>query len=153
MRVSSIMFFLFAFFLSACDKSLSPEEQLKVDVEKIEKYLTENGLTAEKTSSGLYYIITKVGTSGSPTASSTIKIQYKGYLLDGTVFDATTSGQTATFKLTSLIQGWQEGIPLLKKGGKGTFFIPSGLGYGNDDKGSIPANSVLIFEITLVDFS
>jgi len=152
MRTIPLLLLLSALFIGACDKSLSAEEQLKADVEKIEKYLSDKGLTAQKTDSGLHYIITKVGTGGSPTVSNTIKIQYKGYLLDGTVFDATTSGQTATFPLSSLIKGWQEGIPLLKKGGKGTFLIPSGLGYGSEDKGSIPANSVLIFEITLVDY-
>ncbi|MEI6409780.1 MAG: FKBP-type peptidyl-prolyl cis-trans isomerase [Bacteroidota bacterium] len=152
MRPIALLLFLSALFAGACHKSLSAEEQLKSDVEKIEKYLSDKGLTAQKTDSGLHYIITKEGTGGSPTVSSTIKIQYKGYLLDGTVFDATLSGQTLSFLLSELIQGWKEGIPLMKKGGKSTFFIPSGLGYGSQDKGAIPANSVLIFEITLVDY-
>ncbi|MEI6409778.1 MAG: FKBP-type peptidyl-prolyl cis-trans isomerase [Bacteroidota bacterium] len=68
------------------------------------------------------------------------------------ILDPKPSLQMATFPLSSLIKGWQEGIPLLKKGGKGTFFIPSALGYGSQDQGAIPANSVLIFEITLVDY-
>jgi FKBP-type peptidyl-prolyl cis-trans isomerase FkpA len=152
MRIVPFLLLLSCLFMGACDKSLSPEEQLKADVEKIEKYLSDKGLTAQKTGSGLHYIITQQGTGGSPTVSSKITIKYKGYLLDGSVFDATLNGQSAVFPLSSLIQGWQEGIPLLKKGGKGTFFIPSGLGYGSSDQGSIPANSVLIFEIELINY-
>ncbi len=81
-----------------------------------------------------------------------MKVKYKGYLTDGTVFDQTTGSLSATFSLSGLIEGWQEGIPLLKKGGKGTFFLPSALGYGPSGAGSIPPNTVLIFEIELLDF-
>ena len=79
-------------------------------------------------------------------------MRYKGYLPDGTVFDQTPGTETATFPLAGLIRGWQEGIPLLKKGGKGTFFLPSVLGYGSSGSGSIGPNEVLIFEIELVNF-
>ena len=96
----------------------------------------------------MHYIITEPGSGGSPNLQSNVKVKYKGYLLDGNVFDE----RTETFLLANLIQGWQEGIPLLQKGGKGTFFLPSALGYGPNDVGPIPANSVLIFEIELLDF-
>jgi FKBP-type peptidyl-prolyl cis-trans isomerase FkpA len=122
------------------------------DMEKIEGYLADNNLTATSTPSGLYYIITKEGTGGHPNLSSSVTVKYKGYRLNGEVFDETTGNNTATFPLTNLILGWQEGIPLLKKGGKGTFFCPSDLAYGSQRVGDIPANSVLIFEIELVDF-
>jgi FKBP-type peptidyl-prolyl cis-trans isomerase len=62
---------------------------------------------------------------------------------DGTLFE---------YPLSGLIKGWQIGIPKLEKRGKGTFFIPSGLAYGNKDAGTIPANSVLIFDIYLANF-
>ena len=124
----------------------------KTDMEKIEDYLAENNLVAEHTASGLYYIITEPGSGGHPNLNSTVKVKYKGYLRSGRVFDETTGSQTATFPLTNLIAGWQEGIPLLQRGGKGTFFLPSDLGYGSQAVGDIPANSVLIFEIELVDF-
>ena len=122
------------------------------DMEKIEGYLADNNLTATSTPSGLYYIITKEGTGGHPNLSSSVTVKYKGYRLNGEVFDETTGNNTATFPLTNLILGWQEGIPLLKKGGKGTFFSPSGLAYGPNGVAGIPANSVLIFEIELVNF-
>jgi FKBP-type peptidyl-prolyl cis-trans isomerase FkpA len=124
----------------------------QTDMEKIEDYLTENNLTATSTASGLYYIITQEGTGGHPNLLSTVTVKYKGYRLNGEVFDETVGNETATFPLANLILGWQEGIQLLKKGGKGTFFVPSELGYGNQSVGSIPANSVLIFEIELVSF-
>jgi FKBP-type peptidyl-prolyl cis-trans isomerase FkpA len=137
----------------ACkDDTLSPEEQLQEDIRIIKQYLTDNNLTANSTASGLHYIITKEGVGGHPNAQSNVKVKYKGYLTDGTVFDQTAGSQTATFYLGGLIAGWQEGIPLLKKGGKGTFFLPSYLGYGPSGSGSIPPNTVLIFEIELVDF-
>lgn len=122
------------------------------DMEKIEDYLAKNNLVAQSTASGLYYIITQEGTGDHPTLQSTVKVRYKGYRLNGDVFDQTSGTSTATFPLTQLILGWQEGIPLLKKGGKGTFFCPSDLAYGSQQVGDIPPNSVLIFEIELVDF-
>ena len=62
-----------------------------------------------------------------------------------------TSGTPVSFFLSQVIKGWQEGIPLIKKGGKATLLIPSSLGYGSHSAGSIPANSVTIFEVELVD--
>lgn len=138
--------------MSSCNKDLTPEEQLKTDLELIKKYLSDNNLTANSTASGLHYIITAPGNGGSPDISSTVTVKYKGYLLDGSVFDETSGSSSATFPLSNLIEGWQEGIPLLKTGGKGTFFIPSYLGYGPSRVGTIPANSVLIFEIELVKY-
>jgi FKBP-type peptidyl-prolyl cis-trans isomerase len=143
---------LFSMTLFSCNKDLSAAEQLEQDIEKIKKYLSDNNLTATATLSGLHYIITTPGTGGSPNLQSNVTVKYKGTLLDGTIFDQTTGSQTATFPLANLIPGWQEGIPLLQKGGKGAFLLPSALGYGPNPVGPIPANSVLIFEIELVDF-
>lgn len=149
----TILFLLLgSLIMSSCNKDLSPEEQLKTDLELIKKYLSDNNLTANSTASGLHYIITAPGNGGSPDINSTVTVKYKGYLLDGSVFDETSGSSSATFPLSNLIEGWQEGIPLLKTGGKGTFFIPSYLGYGPSRVGTIPANSVLIFEIELVKY-
>lgn len=150
--LTTFLTFLSLAFFACKDDSLSPEEQLQEDIRIIKQYLTDNNLTADSTASGLHYIITKEGTGGHPNLQSTVKVKYKGYTTDGVVFDQTDDGKTATFSLSGLIEGWQEGIPLLKKGGKGTFFVPSALGYGPSGAGSIPPNSVLIFEIELVDF-
>lgn len=132
---------------------LTPEEQLAVDIMIIEDYLSANNLQAQKTASGLHYIITEEGTGEHPKDTSEVIVKYKGYLTDGTIFDQTQPANTATIPLQVVIKGWQEGIPLLKSGGgKGMFFIPSALGYGRNPNGIIPANSVLIFDVTLLEF-
>lgn len=115
-------------------------------------YLDENTLQATRHSSGMYYNIEEPGTGGSPDLNSTIEVRYKGYLLDGTVFDQTTSGNTTSFALSGLVEGWQIGVPLLQRGGSGTFYFPSELGYGASGTTGIPGNSVILFEIELVDF-
>ena len=137
-------------FLLSCNKE--DNSQADIDDQIIQNYLTENNIDATKHSSGLYYIITVEGAGSHPNANSTVTVRYIGYLTDGTIFDQTEGSATATFGLTSLIEGWKIGIPLLKKEGKGTFFIPSGLGYGDRATGSIPANSVLVFDIDLINF-
>lgn len=146
--------------LSACNKDgdiLTYEEQLAIDIEKIENYLIENELTAESTSSGLYYIIEEEGTGANPTLDDIVEVSYVGsFLNSGEVFDSSTlntppfSDEKPPIPLSRLIKGWQQGLPLFKVGGSGKLFIPSGLAYGNTDFYGIPANSVLIFEITLI---
>jgi len=118
----------------------------------IEDYLTDNNLTATKTDSGLHYIITNEGTGGNPTANADVEVTYKGYYTDGDVFDETTDDETATFNLQQVIQGWTEGITYMKKGGSATLLIPSYLGYGESDFNGIPAGSVLIFDVELIEF-
>jgi FKBP-type peptidyl-prolyl cis-trans isomerase len=96
-----------------------------------------------------------VGTGAEAKQGSTITVKYTGSLADGTVFDSTDKqgGQPATFTLASgqLIDGWVQGIPGMKVGGKRKLVIPPELAYGNKANGSIPANSTLTFEIELVD--
>lgn len=145
--------FLFLFFLafSACkDDTLSPEEQAQIDQDLITEYVATNGLNGQYTASGLYYVITKAGSLGSPNPSSNVTVNYAGRLLDGTPFD---SGQSISFPLNGVIRGWQEGIPLVKKGGSITLVIPSALAYGTQKVGTIPANSVLVFDVDLLDFN
>jgi FKBP-type peptidyl-prolyl cis-trans isomerase FkpA len=136
----------------SCKKSDEEENKNLTDDEKIQQYLDENSINATKHESGLYYTIEDPGSGGSPDQNSIVEVRYKGYLLDGTVFDETSGSSTVSFSLSILIEGWQIGIPLMQKGGSGTFFLPSSLGYGNNQVGDIPPNSVLIFEIELVDF-
>jgi len=125
------------------------EDQKKIDIEIIEEYLKENNLTAQSTESGLRYVVEAEGTGNHPQLGDSVSVRYAGSLLDGTEFDA----GVYTFPLGGqVIQGWNEGIPLLKKGEKGTLFIPSMLGYGPRGSGAvIPPNAVLKFEVELVD--
>jgi FKBP-type peptidyl-prolyl cis-trans isomerase len=97
----------------------------------------------------------KVGDGAEAHENDTITVKYTGTLQDGTVFDSTDKhgGQPATFQLAKgqLIEGWVQGIPGMKVGGERKLVIPPDLGYGANAQGSIPANSTLIFDITLVD--
>ena len=142
--------FIAAFILlvSSCSKK---NNQAEVDDQIIKNYLSAKMLTATKDPSGLYYIMTSPGTGVSPVSTSTVEVKYKGMLITGTVFDQTAADKTFTYALTGLIKGWQIGIPLMKKGGKATFYVPSELGYGGNDMGVIPPNSILIFDIELID--
>lgn len=152
MRILTLMLTVFSLSALSCLKDTSAEEQLRIDTQKIDDYLVANNLTATALPSGQKYIITQEGTGPNPNILSTVTVRYKGYLLDGTVFDQTSGSATATFPLQNLIEAWQEGIPLLKPGGKGTFFSPSALAYGPNGVAGIPPNSPLIFEIELVSF-
>ncbi|WP_237274615.1 FKBP-type peptidyl-prolyl cis-trans isomerase [Tenacibaculum ovolyticum] len=114
---------------------------------QIVKYIADNNLTAKKSDSGLYYVISTEGTGGQPTPNSTVTIAYKGYYLDGKVFD-----QNSMFKtnLQSVIRGWTEGVTYFKEGGSGILLIPSKLGYGSKNYAGIPGGSVLVFDISLL---
>ncbi len=123
-----------------------------IDKKIIEDYLTATGQTAQSSSSGLYYIIDKPGGANHPNINSAVTVNYVGSLTDSTVFDKSTSGQPSTLQLTSVIKGWQEGLQLIGVKGKIKLLIPSALGYGSTAKTGIPANSVLIFDIDMVEF-
>ena len=148
------------------------EEQKNVQLEKekstIDTYLAENGITAEVTEEGLYYEITQAGNGVKPLPGQNVKVNYTGYLLDGTVFD-TSIEETAKeagihspgrpynpieFPLGQgrVIQGWDIGIGLIEEGGKAKLVIPSALAYGSRNAGElIKANSTLVFIVELVE--
>ncbi|MFT7231448.1 MAG: FKBP-type peptidyl-prolyl cis-trans isomerase FkpA [Cyclobacteriaceae bacterium] len=118
------------------------------DIE-IMAYITEQKLDAQKSETGLYYVIDNPGTGAQPTFSSDVTVRYKGYFLDGTVFDESDSNGTS-FNLLQVISGWTEGITYFKQGGNGILLVPAHLGYGNNDYRGIPGGSVLAFDITLI---
>lgn len=139
---------LFLTLALACNK----DKQAEFDRDAIQDYLDSNGLNATEHESGIFYIIEEPGSGGSPTLDSKITFRYKVYYLDGVVLDQTEGSETATYQLRDLIKGWHYAIPLLQKGGKGTFFIPSGLAYGGNPPLGVRPNAVLKFEVELVDF-
>lgn len=110
--------------------------------------------TAATAATGLVSTDEVIGNGAEAKVGSSITVKYTGTLADGTVFDSTEKqgGQPATFTLAqgSLIDGWVQGIPGMKVGGKRKLVIPPSLGYGAQGNGSIPANSTLTFEIELV---
>ncbi len=144
-----IYFFLLSVLLAACGDD---QTQFERDVEKIQDFLSANNISATQHPSGIFYLIEEEGTGGGPNQFATVIVKYQGRLLDGTVFDETKGDKTAQFNLNGTVRGFQVAVTLLQRNGKGTFYIPSGLGYGRFDQGDIPGNSVLIFDIELVDF-
>ena len=135
--------------VQSCKKDDTATKQAQIDEQIIKDYLDSNDIVAQRHESGLYYVITDEGDGVHPTESSTVQVYYKGYFTNGDIFDQTSNGPVS-FPLNNLIPGWQIGIPLLKEGGGGTFFLPSALGYGSSGTSSVPPNSVLIFDIDLV---
>jgi FKBP-type peptidyl-prolyl cis-trans isomerase FkpA len=131
------------------DKPIVPVDYTEKNEAEILKYLADNKLTAQKTATGLYYIITEPGTGKQPTAASSVKVAYKGYYTTKKGFDQSPDAGT-TFGLQQVIQGWTEGIRLFKEGGSGVLIVPARLGYGSFDYRDIPGGSVLVFDIKLI---
>lgn len=104
------------------------------------------------TASGLQYEVLTEGTGPSPKATDQVTVNYKGTLIDGTVFDSSYDrGEPATFVLNQVIGGWTEGVQLMKVGSKYKFYIPAALAYGERGAGGvIGPNSVLVFEVELL---
>ncbi|MEO9968108.1 MAG: FKBP-type peptidyl-prolyl cis-trans isomerase [Reichenbachiella sp.] len=130
-------------------------ETIRKDGEAIDQYLADNGITAQTTESGLRYVITQPGQGENAASGNRVSVHYNGTLLDGTKFDSSYDrGQPFGFVLGQgrVILGWDEGIALLNKGAKATLYIPSSLAYGERDTERIPANSILKFDVELVDF-
>ena len=129
--------------------------RVKKDGEEfIENFLDCND-EATKTDSGLVYYPMKEGDGAQPTLSNTVEVHYHGTLTDGTVFDSSVDrGQTISFPLGGVIKGWQEGLALMKEGGKATLVIPSDLAYGDGGSGdTIPPGATLKFEVELFKVS
>ena len=132
---------------TSCSKDSSFEPQTEAD---ILKYIEDNSLNATKTDSGLYYVINNEGTGSTPTSTSQVLVAYKGYFLDGSVFDQSDSNGVS-FGLDQVIEGWTEGITYFKEGGDGTLLVPYYLGYGINGYSVIPGGSILAFDINLIN--
>ncbi len=113
------------------------------------KYIEYHNLDAEKSNTGLYFVIEVQGDGAKPNINSNVTVSYKGYYLDGTVFDQSNE-DGISFNLTQVIPGWTEGITYFNEGGEGMLLIPPHLGYGSNSHGSIPGGSVLVFDIKLL---
>ncbi|HEX8357480.1 MAG TPA: FKBP-type peptidyl-prolyl cis-trans isomerase [Segetibacter sp.] len=125
-----------------------------VEKEKGNLFLQKNkgraGVT--QTASGLQYEILTKGTGAIPTKEDTVRVHYKGTLLDGKEFDNSyTRGEPITMPVAAFIPGWTEALTLMPTGSKWKLFIPSSIGYGDFGAGQdIPAGATLLFEIELL---
>jgi FKBP-type peptidyl-prolyl cis-trans isomerase len=124
------------------------------DKEKGEAFLKENATKegVKTLPSGLQYKHEKEGTGKSPKATDTVKVHYRGTLIDGKEFDSSYKrNEPIEFPLNGVIKGWTEGVQLMKEGGKTMLYIPSHLAYGERGApGAIPPNATLVFEIELL---
>ena len=124
-------------------------EQTGKDAKLIEAYVAASGKAFTKTSTGLYVSITNPGAGEAPIMGESWEVNYVGKFLDGKEFD---KGAAVTLPpVGQLVPGFNEALMLLKKGGKGTFVIPSALGYGAQGAAPrIPANAILVFELEVL---
>lgn len=145
------------------DKQIAEEKkqtQIKMDNAKkqegdlMKKYLADKKITAKPTTSGLIYQEKVKGTGARAVAGKKVKVHYTGTLLNGTKFDSSRD-RNEPFEFTlgqgQVIKGWDEGIALMNVGGKATLIIPSAIGYGDRDMGTIPPYSTLVFDVELLD--
>lgn len=144
------------------------EKQLAKDIATIDQYLADNNIDAVKVESGLRYVITSPGKGENAKSGQTVKVNYSGYLLDGKYFDSSVQSVAeakgifnpmrpyepyeVTIDQTGVIQGWHEALKYLNKGSKGTFYIPSSLAYGPQQRSEvIKENSILVFDLECLE--
>lgn len=144
------------------DKTLSAflrEQQDKLSLlaqeneKKGQAFLAENSRKpgVMKLASGLQYEVLKNGDGPKPQPQDLVKVHYRGTLVSGKEFDSSYSrGEPATFRISQVIPGWQEVLPLMPQGSKWRVVVPPKLAYGSEGAGSIGPNEVLIFEIELL---
>lgn len=160
MRILVILAIATSLFVIACSKDkgckgVNPADEATA----LESFNSAHGITATKHYTGLYYQILDTGALGRPTRTSTVYVRYTGTRLDGTVFDSQSNPGATGFSLSSLIEGWKIGLPMIGKGGHILLTVPSSLAYGcvgstntSDSTKSIPSNTPIYFDIELVDF-
>jgi FKBP-type peptidyl-prolyl cis-trans isomerase len=170
MKILNYLLIICFSFLIACNNEVQEDTPVKkekinpYDLEKlaqidkkiIREYVNlQPDMTFDSTDSGIFYHIENPGIGDPPTDSSTVTVNYTLYLVDGTLVESTEiKGKPSTFKVSKVIDGWQESLKLLGVTGKGTFVIPSGLGYGLRRVNGMPHNAILVFDIeilTIVD--
>jgi len=134
--------------------------QADIDDKLIQEYLAKNNIKgAQKTATGLYYVITQHGEGPNAMPGQKATVNYTGQNMQGEKFDSNVDpafNHVSPFEFNvgqhMVIQGWDEGFSLLNKGSKATLYIPSGMAYGpNARAAQIPANAILIFDVELVD--
>lgn len=119
-----------------------------------DQFMVANGKRrgVKTTTSGVEYMVIAPGSGPAPTMADVAQIDYRGTLTDGTEFDASKPGQPVALPVGQVVPGFAEALTLMPKGAKYRVWIPPKLAYGDREAGPIPANSVLVFDITMHDF-
>lgn len=146
-RLNFFLFTLVSALLFSCG-SYSDEELSKFD-KKIEKHLKSKGIQCEKSASGLYYKILEEGEGDFIQFTNKVLVKYKGTFLDGEVFDEQT--EPVELPVAEQMNAWKELMIQLKKGSKAFMVVSPQLGYGQYEVEKIPSNSILVFELEVVD--
>jgi peptidylprolyl isomerase len=143
------LFFIFKNFFS----NKNAPQNVQIGVEFLASNKIKDGI--KTTESGLQYeVLTEGEGTVFPSSKSKVTVHYHGTLIDGSVFDSSVDrNKTISFKLNQVIAGWTEGLQLMVVGDKFRFYIPSHLAYGNRSAGSIPAGSMLIFDVELFEIN
>jgi FKBP-type peptidyl-prolyl cis-trans isomerase len=145
--------------MAAMDEVVKAKAKAKAEAVKVEskKFLEENAKKegVKVTESGLQYTVIKEGEGAKPKATDTVKVHYKGTLVNGKEFDSSYKrGEPISFPLNGVIKGWTEGLQLMPVGSTYRFFIPSDLGYGDRGAGAdIPGGAALIFDVELIEIN
>ncbi len=139
------------------------QDQKAIDDKILTEYFAKNHIKATKTPSGLYYTITKKGSGENAKPGQQVSMNYLGKFLDGKQFDENVdenykpvNGRTAfnfTLGVGQVIKGWDEGVQLLNPGCRAVLYLPSGIAYGPNARGPIPANAILIFNVELLSIN
>jgi FKBP-type peptidyl-prolyl cis-trans isomerase len=134
------------------------EEQFLQDKKMIQEYAVAHKMKVERTPKGMSYVITKKGRGAMPKDGAKMTVTYEGTLVNDTIFDTTEGKSPFTFMMGEgkVIEGWEEGLKYFNKGSQGYLLIPSKMGYGatpleEESKTLIPAHSVLVFKIEVID--
>jgi FKBP-type peptidyl-prolyl cis-trans isomerase len=126
------------------------KEKIAVGTEYLAKNKTREGVM--ETASGLQYEVISSGTGAKPKATDNVVVHYHGTLMDGTVFDSSVDrGEPTGFPVNRVIPGWTEALQLMSVGDKWKLYVPTNLGYGQQVGPNIPAYSLLIFEVELLN--
>lgn len=113
-----------------------------------DEYIAANNLITKELDKGVHIVINEEGNNDKPNINSRVKVNYVGKLTNDDQFD---SGTNVEFQLSNLIEGWRIGLKEIGEGGSCKLIIPPGAGYGGNAAGSIPPNSVLIFDMELIE--
>jgi FKBP-type peptidyl-prolyl cis-trans isomerase len=138
----------------ACAQKAQPKAKYDLSAAANQKFLADNAARPGvfKTADGLQYRVLKAGTGKSPqSGNDMVTVTYKGWMINGKVFDQTKNGQSASFPAGQLIPGWVEALSMMKEGDSWELVIPSELGYGPEGAGNdIPPNQTLVFDMALL---